>query len=262
MFAVAINDSHDDNARVRQAVRVAALFSGASVTTVGVSNDLEAAGNLVDVLDASLGEKGVVLVNVAPRSGSSKEWGNGSPFCFFFVGNTIVVSTFEGETLSLVKKLGLVEIVHLMEVEAVLRVVERRGLIRDSLVREISNSQFRSFEFIPRVAHWLVQGIHLPARQVSLECVLQQNNVIWLVDCFGNAKTTILSQDIGFEEGKIIHTAFGALSCWNRLADVPDGETALIVGSSGFGNKRFLEIVVQGESAAQRLGIRVGDQVI
>lgn len=261
MFAVVINDSWDDNAMARQAVRTAS-FLGCSVTTLGVSSDLEAAGNLVDVLDASLGGLGAVLVNVAPRSGAAKQWENGSPFCYFFYENTLVAGTFDGESCSLAAKLGLVNTVKLLDTRRVLRDLASRGLITPDLVGEISNSQFRSFEFLPRVAAWLLKGVDLPSEETPVGFCADSAARVWLVDCFGNAKTTALPDEAGFKDGRVIESNIGRLNCYTRLADVPDGEAAFIVGSSGIGKNRFLEIVVQGASAAERFGLEVGSIVL
>ena len=77
MFVTIINDCRDPNALGRQATRAASLFD-CSVTPIGVENDLEAAGMLVDVLDAAEDRKGVILVNVAPRQSSGKKHDNAS----------------------------------------------------------------------------------------------------------------------------------------------------------------------------------------
>ena len=73
MFVTIINDCKCENAKIRQVTRVASLFD-CSVYFSGVANDIEAAGNLVDVLDACEGREGIILVNVAPRHGGGKKW--------------------------------------------------------------------------------------------------------------------------------------------------------------------------------------------
>src|SRR5512141_546524 len=115
MFVTLINDCRDANAFGRQATKAGALL-GRLVVTVGVRNDLEAAGNLVDALDAAEGREGVILVNVAPRNGDAKKWPNGTPFGWFKCGGTLVVASIDGLTLSLAKKLGLFEAVHVFDI--------------------------------------------------------------------------------------------------------------------------------------------------
>jgi len=56
--------------------------------------------------------------------------------------------------------------------------------------------------------------------------------------------------------GTSVETIFGPLLCYAHLSDVPEnGQPALIVGSSGIEDKRFLEIVVPGGSAAKKLSL-------
>ncbi|PIZ82395.1 MAG: hypothetical protein COY02_00205, partial [Parcubacteria group bacterium CG_4_10_14_0_2_um_filter_41_6] len=62
MFITIINDCKDQNAAGRQAARVACLFNIAP-TFVGVQSDIEASGNIIDVLDATEGKKGIILAN-------------------------------------------------------------------------------------------------------------------------------------------------------------------------------------------------------
>jgi hypothetical protein len=130
MFVTIINDCTDANVVGRQGTRVASLF-GVSPTYVGVGAglqsdnsadpaELEAAGCLIDVLDAADEEKGVVLVNVANRHSKGKKWPNGTPFGYFYYRNTLVVSTIDGVVLSLVKKLKLVDFVFVMDIPTVL----------------------------------------------------------------------------------------------------------------------------------------------
>jgi hypothetical protein len=119
MFVTIINDCNDANVFGRQLTRAAVLFN-TPVIPVGVHNELEAAGNLIDILDAAGGEKGVILVNVAPRHGSAKKWPNGTPFAYFYVGKTLVVASIDGVTLSLIKKLNIVDSVNLMDIPTVL----------------------------------------------------------------------------------------------------------------------------------------------
>lgn len=60
-----------------------------------------------------------------------------------------------------------------------------------------------------------------------------------------------------------IKTSLGSFKFYERLKDVPDGKTAIYIGSSGIGNKRFLEIATQNRkgSAAKTLNLRVGKEI-
>ncbi|MCR4312136.1 MAG: hypothetical protein NUV56_02515, partial [Candidatus Uhrbacteria bacterium] len=60
MFLSVITDCQDGNARVRQETRYSVLFPGVPTNFMGVSSDLEAAGNLIDVLDAAGDNEGII----------------------------------------------------------------------------------------------------------------------------------------------------------------------------------------------------------
>jgi hypothetical protein len=243
MLTVIINDCRDPNAMGRQMARAALLFGG-PVVPVGVNNDLEAAGCLVDELDAIDGHEGLILVNVAPRHGQAKKWPNGSLFGYFYYKKILVVSSLDGFTLSLAKKLGCLQLIH-------------------PIVSE-SESQFRSFDFLPFAAKdiwegWLVSTID---QHISLKAIPDPLKAIWYIDCFGNAKTTLLLADVQLSSHATIDTQIGTLYYYQHLADVPDGRTAIVTGSSGIGDKRFLEIVCQGGSAAKTLDLEVGQVIL
>src|SRR6185312_15206020 len=102
MFVTIINDCTDGNTRGRQETRVMRLLNvPVSYVEIGNYSELEAAGNLIDILDATDGDKGVVLVNSAPRHGRGKKWPNGTPFGYFYYKNTLVITTVAEQTLSL-----------------------------------------------------------------------------------------------------------------------------------------------------------------
>ncbi len=255
MFVTIINDCRDANAFGRQVTRVVALLS-CPVSTVGVQSDIEASGMLVDILDASLGKKGVILVNVAPREKTKNKWENGTPFGYFSVGNTIVCSSIAGETLRLVYELGITNSIEVFDIPKVMKSAQKQGLATKKEVEHIIHTQFRSYEFLPRIASWVTQGYSFPTRTLNLKKQFSSKQPkVWWVDCFGNCKTTIISSKTN---GKI-KTKFGTFPLFNRLTDVPDHTIAYVKGSSGYGEKRFIEIVVQGDSAARKLKIESGN---
>jgi hypothetical protein len=241
MFITIINDCRDSNAVGRQATRVHALF-GTAPTFVGVGSDIEAAGNLVDVLAAGEGEEGIVLVNVAPRNGEARKWGNGTPFGWFRYRKTLVVSSIDGLTLSLIRKLRLAERVHV-------------------LAEAIPATQFRSYEYLPKAAKRLWDGETIPHRQLPIDELQEALPAVWFVDNFGNCKTTVLAGEAETAEAPSVAIGGEVIPRFRALKDVPDAASALIVGSSGLGARRFLEIVVQGGNAARRFGLRSGDRV-
>lgn len=261
---VVINDCRDDNARLRQEVRYGAYFAGSSVVFAGAANDVEAAFLVADALDALDGSPGVIAANVAPRNGAAKKHANGTPFGVVKVGETFVFASIDGATLRVLNKLlpGLsLQVYNLPDVV--------QHLTQDEVLQQhIVQTQFRSFEFLPRVAKVVaLDGKSLPGDIISLADHCGEDNicVVALVDCFGNLKTTLLPEDVGFEPGRVVELKVGGsthhIACFARLKDIPDGQIGLTIGSSGYGRHRFLEIMCQGGSASQQLNAKVGTPV-
>ena len=254
-----INDCRDANAVGRQIARTASLLDS-PVSFVGVTSDIQAAGNIIDVLDAIEENSGIILVNVAPRNGKSKKWPNGTPFGYFWYKKVLVLASIDGLTLSLVKKFKLTKIVTILDIPKTLDQLIAGGALRNNLKNSITRTQFRSFDFLPRVAAYLSSGKKLGGEKLYIEDVLDAPPAIWWIDNFGNCKTTLLQEDV---KGKNrFSTKFRGLSYFERLKDVPDKTPALISGSSGLGEKRFLEVVVQGGSAEKEFNIFAGDVII
>ncbi len=270
---IIITDCVDDETRVRQEVRFRGLFGvlPSFIRLTSAMHTVEAAGGLVDILgvignlpDSHNTGVNIILVNVAPRgSDIKKKWDNGTPFCYFRVANTLVVSTYEGHCLALARDMGLVEHVELLDIPTVTAAAVEWGELTPNEAERINHTQFRSLQFLPLVALWLHQGRQVPSVAQSLADLPHVANAIWYIDNFGNAKTTIQPEEIGFVEGKKITLAIGKdVMCYNRLADVPQGETALTVGSSGYKSHRFVELVIQRDSAANVHNLHVGDRVL
>ena len=263
MQVVIISDCHDDNVVGRQKVRAGHLF-GETPIFVGVDSEIEAAGNMIDIIDAFDGTEGVILANVAPRDHAQAKKHNGTPFGYFWLGNILVVSTVDGLALSLVKKLGISDHVFVLNTEKTTEEMIRAGFLPKHLQSHITNSQFRSFDFLPRIAAYLWQTKKEIGEKIPLSEIPDVPKAVWHVDNFGNCKTTLLKEEIDIEYDHV-QTAFARIPFLNRLKDVSKDQAAIIVGSSGFGEKRFLEIVVQGVkggSAAKRFDLRVGNAVV
>lgn len=258
MFVTIINDCHDGNTMGRQTTRLATLFPNTYISTVGINNytEIEAAGNLIDMLDASNGEEGVILVNAAPRH--KKKWENGTPFGYFRYKKTLVVSTIDGEALSLVKKFGLTKEIYLTDIPTVAAALCESGHIDTTLRDQIIHTQFRSFNYMPRLARWVIDGISVPHTTYAIEEIPDAPKAIWLIDNFGNAKTTVTPQEIGFKAGREIVTKVGKFTCYDEMRDVAIGTPALIIGSSGIKNNRFVELIVMGERAVDTFNLKVG----
>ncbi len=266
MFVTVINDCQSFNEVGRQETRLSSLLNS-PVTFMGVDSDfsvnatLEAAGNVVDVLDAAEGREGVVLVNVAPRGEQKKDGHNGTSFGYFRYQKTLVIATVRGHSLSLVKKLGLANTINLVDIKEVAAFALEQKLISQRIHDYLQVTQFRSFDFTPRLATWLTQGVAVPAKPISFNEIEDIPNCVWYVDAFGNCKTTLLSQN--YTPGSRLKTSIGELNFYSYLKDLPKGETAMYVGSSGIEDKRFLEIATQmtSGSAAKALGISVGTPI-
>lgn len=258
-----INDCCDENAKLRQISRAGSLIKNSSVNCFGVKGELEAAGFLVDAIDAMEGREGVILANVAPRGGKGKRWENGAPFGFFRHKKTLVVSSAGGLVLSLAKKLNIIKEFYSVDIAEVLNSIKERKLDKETKER-IIKSQFRSFDFLPRLAAWVLEGKNIPAEKYNLAEIADMPNCIWFIDNFGNIKTTLLKSDFGVN-GKANGIKIGdknyELDFYNRLKDLPNKSAGVVVGSSGFKDKRFLEIILQGGSATKKLGIRTDSRI-
>lgn len=262
MFITVINDCRDQSAMGRQSTRLARLFPAVHISTVGIENysEIEASGNLIDIIDASDGQDGIILVNAAPRQ--KKQWPNGTPFGYFWYKKTLIVSTIDGFTLSLPKKFDLLTDICLTDVLTVAEHMNKKGKLEDIKAATIARSQFRSFDYAPRLARWIFDKEDIPFKILKKEDIEDAPKTIWHIDNFGNAKTTLLAKDINHVAGVLIEAKFGQIRAFNQLKDVPVGEAGITIGSSGFEDKRFLEIVVQGKSAKDKFNLCVGMKIL
>jgi hypothetical protein len=265
MYLTIITDCADNNAQGRQETRARTLFDitptfVAIPGTLDLHASLEASGNIVDILDSAGDTPGVILANVAPRNGEEKQWGNGTPFGYFRYQQSLVVTTRSGFMLSLPKKLTLIDEYREIDLPATVKAMQTGGMISEEEVTHILGSQFRSFDFLPRVAKWLFEGNEATTSMLAQASIPQAPNAVWDVDNFGNVKTTLLARELPVENHSL-ETAKGVLPIVHSLKDVPDGTVAVTVGSSGIGTERFVEFAMQGGSASQVLGLRQGDPI-
>lgn len=150
MFVTIINDCKDPNAMGRQATRAMALLN-CPVTTLGVQDQFEAAGCLVDTLDAAKNQPGWVLVNIAQRDRFTSKT-NGPPFGYLECGRIRVIATLN--TLSLMPTVGIKSCVVINMEELLTEMVECCEIDGNEKYR-ILHSQFRSFDFSIPLARWL-----------------------------------------------------------------------------------------------------------
>src|SRR5260221_1721318 len=153
--------------------------------------------------------------------------------------------------LSVGKKCSVASSLRLTDVATVVDEMIKKGKLDSSLRERIVKSQFRSYDYMPRLAKWIMDGEEIPSENYSFAKVEDVPHSVWWVDNFGNCKTTILPEEINHIPGKVIKTKVGDIMCYEQLKDVPNDESGLTIGSSGLGEKRFLEIVVQGNSASE-----------
>lgn len=262
MQVTIINDCCDENAKLRQISRACSLIKNSSASCFGVKSEMEAAGFLVDAVDAFDGRSGVVLANVAPRGGKGRKWENGTPFGLFQHEKTFVVSSVDGFVLSLAKKLGILKKLYVFDIVEVLKTI-KDPFLDDETKERIVKSQFRSFDFVPRLAAWLVEGKKMPAQGYDLSEIPDAPQMVWFIDNFGNIKTTLLKEELDIKDGNKVKLKVGnkvrSLNFYNRLKDIPDKTIGLVVGSSGIGEKRFVEIMFRGGNAAKTLGVELND---
>lgn len=254
MQIINITDCQGYNAQMRLNVRIKSIFPEGKVEYAGVSinSPIEAAGYIIDALDALASAKRfIIMVNIAPRG--QKKYPNGAPFYFGHLGENIIVGTLD--SFSLLKKFGLMTEVNETDVLTVCR-----KFLNEKEAQRIANSQFRSFEYLPLLAKWLWEKKNIPSKKVKIPEL--DGNYVWCTDRFTddprdkmNCKTTALKIE------EIKNSKFRKLPFCERLADVPKGKGAIIRGSSGYKEKRFLEIVVQGGSAAKTFNLKVGSRV-
>ena len=226
-----ITDCRDDNAKIRQIIKWQSLFSDAQINFLGVKDDIEASGNLIDILDVQ--EEGVVFVNVSPRNGQAKKFKNGSPFIWFQYKKALIVSSAQGKALSLLKKLDQLPNFFYLNLPS-------------------SKTQFRSLNVLPK---FIKKFIHNHTEKVTPDKPLDPKELpsvdypYWQIDCFGNIKTTFLNEQEARQKWEVLQD----LPLYPRLKDVPDDKLALVTGSSGLEDKRFIEVVKQGGTAWESL---------
>ncbi len=262
MFVTIITDCRDHNARTRQETRYAHLFPGVHISFVGAENDIEASGNVIDVLDASDDAPGIIAVNCAPRNGRAKKWQNGSPFGYCWVGKKLIVGTIDGLAFGFIKRFKLADAIQVTDIKTVL---EFAGYTPEQIEVGV-NTQFRSLNYLPRLAKIVWEKKDVPSETMPIDEVPDMPSLIWWVDSFGNCKTTLTEKDLDVASGKEVKVTFAdgtnmKVPCVEKLAEVPDGNAALTAGSSGLLGHRFVELVIQGASAAQRFALKKTDSI-
>jgi hypothetical protein len=218
-----ITDCGDDNARLRQEANFQNLFGVLpAFRNLGEhSPDLQAAGNLVDLLSATApvgnfpASPLVVLVNVAPRGHEiRKRHKNGTPFGHVQVGNAHIFATVEGHALSLVERLGLASEVEVYDIPTVAEYLKDNKALSKREAKEVTETQFRSLETLPKIAYEIVTGSNLAYETQTIEPRPEVAGRVYEIDNFGNLKIAATPEDIGFNTDKRIKiVGAGAVRC-------------------------------------------------
>lgn len=252
---IVINDVCDENGRVKQQARCHNLL-GVVPIFLGVKDDAEAAGEIVDQFANLQGAPGLIIAQSAPRTTETNKT-NGTSFCYFWVADTLFITSVKGRILSLVKKLGLVESVNLIKSDEAIVAV---GIEKER------DSQFRSLEWLFAFAKHLLAGNELVHEVVSIQDFPDASAYVWHIDewhghaKWGNCKLSITEDELLGQKSFAINGR--AVPIYERLKDVPEGELGLVrVGSSGINGRRFVEISVGNGNASQVLNLSVGDEV-
>ena len=153
----------------------------------------------------------------------------------------------------------MTKFINILDTEESLNILADKKYIKQEQISYIKNSQFRSFDFEPRVAYYLWKNKSIKSKKISIGEISDVPKAIWWVDNFGNCKTTVFAKEYNLKFGNFLKTNFGKLKYYKRLKDVPDKKPAIITGSSGLGKNRFLEVVIQGKNAAKYFNLSSGN---
>ena len=260
-----VNDCSDDNTHGRQSFGLGSFLERGVQAFVGVKTDLEATGNIVDLV-ASSHSDAVILWNVAHRNGEAKKFGNGSPFCWSEFTKTtgekiLGLGTVDGFTLSLPKKFGILKSINLLDTKEAAEAMGKAGFMVPDEVRRAYLSQHRSLDFAPFAAAFILAGGQLPSRTIPMAEIPNCPDIIWWVDNFGNCKTSVIPLNPAEFSNRILDAMDVRgeyLPPFRHLSEVPNGWAAVDIGSSGIDGIKCLEIVVQGGSAAKRFNLKSG----
>lgn len=180
-------------------------------------------------------------LNVAPRKDSleARNDNDGEPLVYAELeSGAKIVATSSGFSLSFVRS----------EIE------ELRNLNVST-----NGSQFRSRDIFPEAVEDVFHGDEeLLGEELSKDRIPETpDSRVGYIDGFGNIKTTVRKSEIDTELGDSVTVELGDRKVnavrKNGIFGVKEGETVFAPGSSG-GEDPFMEIVVRGGSAEEKLG--------
>jgi hypothetical protein len=291
-----ITDCHDkdkgSSADSRIATRFKTLFGGVTPTLIPIEaktselerGSIQAAMDLLDQIDASripgprsIKDRMLILINSATRGETPLHRPNGSPFCWWWPDKyTLVVSTLDGPVLPRAKSLGLIPdgVVHEMSVEDVMAYAVHRRWVSSPEAERICKSQFRSYDFQPMAAKWILENRGIPSRLHVVPEYVPDDITVLYADGFGNLTLNVTPEEFGYVAGAEITLADDRIAlCVPSLKDVPQSHTdmpilALTIGSNGIrdpetgSETRFMELVIMQGSAQEYTGLGPGDTAI
>ncbi len=199
----------------------------------------------------------ILLGNPAPRALTFGQESNGIRFCWCYIGDLFALIPFAPRWLSLAHRLGLINQVFLLDVEAVASWGVKHGRVTPDQA-DAMNSGFRGLTFVPRAARWILQDrTQVPHQVIDLGEPGRPEGVTARIDNFGNVYTDLLPEDVDFWQGRDLELVDGRYArCYETLAELPpDGSVGVAVSSSGYGDNKVLKLAIQGGSAAEALGI-------
>ncbi|MCC6323281.1 hypothetical protein IT400_00640 [Candidatus Nomurabacteria bacterium] len=230
-----ISDCADPEAQLCYDASFAHEFPIANVKCYGITHPLQAGGFALRPIDLHKGDPAIVFVNYAPRRDKDRKEGylNGRPFGYFFIDKTLVIASDEPEIWSMFKLVSLpLGVVRKIECEK---------------IPGMPTTQFRSGLIIPKVAKMILFG--------NLDCqifepkVVDVKNKIWHIDNFGNCKTTSLK----INKRKYVFE--------KDLTNLLEEEQSATIGSSGYGDQRFVEFAMKGFSFAESHNWEIGMKI-
>lgn len=191
-------------------------------------------------LNSQLKNKHLFYVNTAPRHDDHKpkEDSEGEKLVYVKLTNGVrIVAVNSGYSLSYVKP-----------------------AIEESYVVEVENagSQFRSRDFYPKVLADVAHDDYSRMKPIEPYIPDVPENVVGIVDGYGNIKTTVSPDSIAAHKGKFLSLEINGhkhfVKAGNSIFDVPDGHLCMAKGSSGWtypDGKRFssTEVVLRSGNA-------------
>lgn len=249
-----ITDCGDPNAEGRQRVECQ-LATGLPLTAfIHARRDIAAAGEVATIVAQLRGRPGVVVVNAAPRNGSAREYPNGSPFGYLWYEETLIVGTVACQGLSLLPHFGFGDVVNVVDIPMVAPQIFTGN---PEVAQSVLTTQFRSLEFVPHLVAYLLRHSRIRSKAQRITPAAE-GVYAWCVDNFGNVKLT-LTEDAFTGDAVTINGQ--QISRYDGLRLIPDGELGICPGSCGPYGRRFLELIINGGNAAEKLGLKTGDQL-